>query len=316
MNITNLELTQATIEIFCGFICLMLAVIVLMNGHARNSWKLLKWMFFSTSLIFFSEAAAYIFRGNTDGFSRFMTGAGNFLVFLLNLVLISLFMRYMYELLKEKGMNPSKRYDRIVNACLALNLIILVTNLFTKWMYYFDESNYYHRNSGWYVYTLLNMVCILTGGAMCIHYRRSVKKTMLAALLLYTFEPMIAIIVQTFVYGISITNLGIAIALSFMLLAYLTEWSKTKEIKQRGSLDIIILFVIMTISMSASIFSCILSIQRISSENSESDSIVLAHMVSDGIEREFIKPIIVSKTMSNDYTLKQYIKLGQKTSPK
>ena len=316
MNITNLELTQATIEIFCGFICLMLVVIILMNGHERNSWMQLKWMFFSTALLFFSEAAAYIFRGNTDGFSRLMTGIGNFVVFFLNLVLIRQFMRYMYELLKEKGVTPGKWYDRIVNACIALSLIILITNLFTKWMYYFDDSNYYHRNSGWYVYTLLNMVCILTGSAMCIHYRRSVKKTMLAALLLYTFEPVIAIIVQTFVYGISITNLGIAIALSFMLLAYLMEWSKAKEIKQRRSLDIIILFVIMTISMSASIFSCILSIQRISSENSERDSMLLAHMVSDSIEREFIRPIIVSKTMSNDYTLKQYIKLGQKTSPK
>ena len=107
------------------------------------------------------------------------------------------------------------------------------------------------------MYTILSVVCILTAGAMCIHYRRSVKKTMFAALLLYAFEPLIAIVVQTFIYGISITNLGIAIALSFMLLAYLLEWSKTKEIKQRRSLDIMILFVIMTIIMSASIFSCI-----------------------------------------------------------
>lgn len=53
MNITNLELTQATIEIFCGFISLMLAVIILMNGHERNSWRLLKWMFFSIALPLF-----------------------------------------------------------------------------------------------------------------------------------------------------------------------------------------------------------------------------------------------------------------------
>ena len=185
MVITNLELTQATIEIFCGFICLMLAVIILMNGDVRNSWKQLKWMFFSTALIFFSEAAAYIFRGNTDGLSRFMTGAGNFVVFLLNLVLISLFIRYMYDLLNEKGVTPSKIYDRIVSACIALNLFILVSNLFTKWMYYFDDANYYHRNTGWYVYTILNMVCVLTAVAMSIHYRRSVKKTILASLLLY-----------------------------------------------------------------------------------------------------------------------------------
>ena len=315
MNITNLELTQAAIEIFCGFICLMLAVLILMNGHERNSWKQLKWMFFSTAFLFFSEAAAYIFRGNTDGFSRLMTGIGNFVVFFLNLVLIRLFMSCMYELLKEKGVIPGKWYSRVVNACIALSLIILSTNLFTKWMYYFDDANYYHRNTGWYVYTIFNVACILAAGAMCIRYRRSVKKTMFAALLLFTFEPLIAIIVQTFIYGISITNLGIAIALSFMLVAYLFEWSKTKEIKQRRSLDVIILFVIMTISMSASVFSCILSIQRMSSENSEGDSMLLAHMVSESVEREFIEPIVVSRTMSNDYTLLQYMKLGQKTSP-
>ena len=265
MNITNLELTQATTEIFAGLICLMLAVLILMNGDARNSWKLLKWMFLSTALLFFSEAAAYIFRGNTDGLSWFMTGAGNFVVFLLNLVLICLFMRYMYELLNEKGVTVSKIYKRIVSACIALNLLILVTNLFTQWMYYFDDANYYHRNTGWYVYTVLNMVCILIGSAMSIRYRRSIKKTMLAALLLYAFEPVIAIIVQTFVYGISITNLGIAIALSLMLLVYLVEWSKAKEIKERRSLDMISLFVIMTISMSASVFSCIVYLQKISS---------------------------------------------------
>ena len=315
MNITNLELTQATIEIFCGFICLMMAVLILMNGHERNSWKQLKWMFFSTAFLFFSESAAYIFRGNTDGFSRLMTGIGNFVVFFLNLVLIRQFIRYMYELLKEKGVIPGKWYSRVVNACISLSLFILIMNLFTKWMYYFDDANYYHRNTGWYVYTIFNVACILTAGAMCIRYRRSVKKTMFAALLLFTFEPLIAIIVQTFIYGISITNLGIAIALSFMLVAYLFEWSKTKEIKQRRSLDVITLFVIMTISMSASVFSCILSIQRMSSENSEGDSMLLAHMVSESVEREFIEPIVVSRTMSNDYTLLQYMKLGQKTSP-
>lgn len=267
------------------------------------------------AFLFFSEAVAYIFRGNTDGVSRLMTGIGNFVVFFLNLVLMHQFMRYMYELLKEKGVTPGKWYARIVNACIVLSLIILITNLFTKWMYYFDDANYYHRNTGWYVYTILNGVCILTAGAMCIHYRRSMKKTMFSALLLFTCEPLIAIVIQMFIYGISITNLGIAIALSFTLVAYLLEWSKTREIKQRRSLDVIILFVIMLISMSASVFSCILSIQRISSENSERDSMLLAHMVSESVEREFIEPIVVSETMSNDDTLRQYMKLGQNTSP-
>lgn len=315
MNITNLEMAQATIEIFGGFICLMLAVIIKMNGHERNSWKMLKWMFISTAVIFFSEACAYIFRGNTDKFSLFMTRSSNFIVFFLNVVLVGCFIYCMYYLLEEKDVTPSKIYKNIVRICVIASFLILVTNLFTKWMYYFDEANYYHRNTGWYVYTVLDLICILTSSVMCIHYRKAVKKTMLAALLLYAFAPVIAIILQAFIYGISITNIGIFIALFLMLLAYLKEWSKTKERKERKTFDVIILFIIMTISMSASLISCIVSIERISTKNSESNSMLIAHMVNDGIENEFIKPIVVAETMSNDYSLKEYMKKSGEDSP-
>ena len=83
-----------------------------------------------------------------------------------------------------------------------------------------------------------------------------------------------------------------------MLMAYLKEWSNAKEIKEteRKSLEIIVLFFIMTINMSASIISCLVSIDRISNKNSQSNSILIAHMINSGIENEFIKPIMVAET--------------------
>lgn len=89
---------------------------------------------------------------------------------------------------------------------------------------------------------------------------------------------------------------------------------KTKE-KEWTSLEVIALFVIMTICMSAAIFSCIFSIRRISLENAQNDSMILAHMVDNGIQSEFIKPIVVTETMSNDYSLKQYLKQSGSGSP-
>ena len=315
MNITNLEMAQATIEIFGGFICLMLAAIIIMNGHERKSWQMLKRMFFSTAGILFSEACAYIFRGNTDTISLFMTRGSNFVVFFLNIVLINFFMHYMYHLLEEKGVLPNKIYKRIVRISVGMSFIILIANLFTKWMYYFDEANYYHRNTGWYVYTILNLICILACSAMCIQYRKSLRKAMFAALLLYAFAPVIAILIQAYFYGISITNIGVLIALFLMLLAYLKEWSGTQERRERKSFDMFFLFVIMTISMSASIISCIVSIERISAKNSENTSMLIAHVVNDGIKNEFIKPIVVAETMANDNSLKAYMKISGEDSP-
>ncbi len=317
MNITNLEITQATIEIFGGFICLMLAVIIMMNGHEKNSWKFLKRMLFAISLIFFFEACAYIFRGDTDRVCVIINRISNFFVFFMNIVLIGLFINYMYHLLQEKGMTPSRLYKRIVNICLLINLLILLSNSFTGWMYYFDEMNLYHRNTGWYVYTVLNLICILTSSAMSIWYRKAVSKTMLTALLVYAFAPVIAIVLQTFIYGISITNIGIFIAMIVMLLAYLKEWSiaKDRDENERKALEMVVLFIIMTVSMSASVISCIFSIKRLSAQNSESNSMMIAHMVSDGIENEFLKSIVVAETMSNDYSLKQYMKKSGEVSP-
>ena len=317
MSITILEMAQATIEIFGGLICIMLAVIIIMNGYKRDSWKYLKWMFFSMSLILFSEAASYISRGNTDTFSILMNRGGNFIVFLLNIVMINLFIRCMYSLFGERGENPSANYKKLVWICSTISFLILVTNLFTKWMYYFDQANYYHRNVGWYVYTLFNLICIIIGFAMCIRYRKAVKKRMLAALLIYAMSPIISITLQMFIYGISITNIGVFIALILMLLVYLREWSRTKERKdkERRKLDMIVLFIIMTISMGAALFSCLVSIHRIAARNSENNSMLIAHMVKDSVENEFLKPIIVSETMANDYSLKEYMKKSSNNSP-
>lgn len=188
--------------------------------------------------------------------------------------------------------------------------MILFTNLFTKWMYYFDASNLYHRNFGWYVYTVLNLICILTSAIMSIQYRKSISRHMMISLLLYAFMPVIAIILQTFFYGISFANIGIFVAMINMLLAYLHEWSRMNENrdKERKALEVVILFFIMTVSMGASVISCIISIKRIAAENSENNSMMVAHMISDSIEAEFLKPTVVAETMSNDYSLKQFMK--------
>lgn len=310
-------MTQATIEIFGGFICLMLTVIITMTGYKRSSWKLLRWMFFTISIIFLSEACGYIFTGNAGRTAAVMNQISNFGVFFLNLVLVDLSMHYIYQLLQEKGVVPDRIFINIVRVCIAISGLILVTNFYTKWMYYFDDTNQYHRNTGWYIYAAINLICILVCSIMCIRYRKAIKKTTFVSLLVYTFTPLLAIILQAFLYGISITNLGIFITLILMLLAYLKEWSRIREgeEKKRKLLDIVVLFTIMAISMSASVVSCIVSINSISDKNSQSNSLLIAHMVNDSIENKFLKPVIVSETMSNDYSLKQYMKKSGESSP-
>ncbi|MGN0339565.1 MAG: diguanylate cyclase domain-containing protein [Lachnospira sp.] len=317
MNVTSLEMTQATIETFCGLVCLMFIIIIAMNGYERKSWRIVKWMFFSMAAIFLIEAATYICNGNTDRLSIFVAVIGNYALFALYIALLGLFVHFLYYLMLEKDVVSTKRYIYIVDVCVLIDSFILVVNMFNGWMFSFDEANIYHRNSAWYIYTAFTLVCIIACSAMCIKYRKAISKTMFAVLMFYSYVPVIAIIVQAFIFGISITNIGIFLALIIMLFTYLKEWSRTNERRgrERKSVEIIILFIIMTISMSASTISSIISIQRISADNSESNSLIIAHMVNSGIENEFIKPIMVSETMSQDLSLQEYMRRSYEDSP-
>lgn len=320
MNITSLERTQATIEIVGGLVCLMISVIIMMNGQKRKSLRLLKNMFLCAMVLFFAEAFAYIFRGNTNNLSLFMTRAANFVVFTFNIVLANLFVKYIISLLKETEVEVSKHFIKVADISLYVTIGILIVNIFTGWMYFFDASNYYHRNVVWYVYTFLSLAIILMGAFLGIKYRKKMGAIKVAAIVYFAIVPISAIIIQIFSYGISVANIGIGIALLFLLFVYLVDWTRSKDVdreieeKRKKLLDIVILFTIMVVIMSASILSCIISIKKISVENSEVDSRVIAHMVDESISNEFVKPISVSETMAYSQSMKDMLKRSAETS--
>lgn len=313
MNITNLEFTQATLEIFCGLICLLINAIISINGHNTKSMKLIKQLFFMTSVIFFAESLAYIYRGNIDSLSIFITKAGNFVVFVLNFLLTSLFIRYTYSVMEEKEIVLKPIYRQIIDICTLSAIVIVLVSQFTNWMYYFDEMNYYHRNTGWYVYTLLSLALPVVTLILVTKNRKSLSKTTFVSLVLYVLTPLIAIVIQSFIYGIAIVNFGIALSIFIMMFAYLNDWNKGRIIdpkeqeRNKKAYQTMTLFAIMVMIMSVSILSCVFSIQRILNRNTESDNQNIAYIVSERIDNEFLKSKTVTQTMAKDYNVKQFL---------
>ncbi len=259
MHVTNLEMTQAIVEIFSAFACLMFIVIMIMNRIKQKSMKLLTWMFGVVAVMFAAEAGAYIFRGNVDTLSVIMTRATNFAVFLSNIVLAEMFVAYINLMLQENGVKPSLGYRRAAQFCAVVTTVILVVNLFAKWMYYFDAANYYHRETMWYLYTAINISCIFIGVYEAVRYRKSLGRATLYSIVLYGFIPIFAILLQSFLQGFSVTNLGVALSLLLVLSSYLLDWSKAEyeefgmEEKKRNVVEVLVLFIFMVIVMSISI---------------------------------------------------------------
>lgn len=319
MVITDLEIAQASIELMGGFVSGLLAIIVAINRHPEASMKQIVKMLFLCTALFVSDALAYLFRGNTDTVSICMARICNFSVFFLNFRLAYVAVGYIYSILQEKQVVPKELYRKIVHLGFWAAVVILAVNLFTGWMYYFDGDNYYHRNWGWYVYTGLSLVCLLVSCVPVIQYRRALDRFTRFSLLLFELFPIIAVVIQCMFYGISVSNMGIGLCIVLILVSYLVDLTRSDSAKgsvqRRRSYDTSVLFIIMAVSVSASIICCIISIRHIAAEISQTSSQVIARIVGDHLENTFLRPITVTETMSKDYSLQKYMKQSSGDNP-
>lgn len=311
MNITSLEIAQATMDMFFFLFCLIIFVSIKANNPKQKSMRMFVRLFLIATVLFFGETLAYIFRGNLGTFNILVTRIANLMVFAMNIAMANTYVRYVSSVFVEKGAEVSGNSVKIANIFSCINIFIVVVNLFYPWMYYFDEANYYHRNNSWYVYTLISLVVIFIGAGMALKYRKYLEKRSFISMMLFSFIPIIATVVQSFIYGFSITNLGLGIGSFVMFAAYMYDWSHNRDEHTNMINDsrfaAVIMFIIMLLSMSVSIIACVNVIHRVTKENSEIQSRTIAQMVSAKIENEFIKPITVSQTISSDIDIRTYI---------
>ena len=311
MNITSLEITQATMDMFFCLFCLIMLVSIKANNPKQKSMKMFVRLFLIAAVLFLGETLAYIFRGNLGQFDIIVTRIANLIVFAMNIAMENTYVRYVCSVFSEKDVEVSDNSIKAANFLSGINILIVLVNLFYPWMYYFDEANYYHRNNVWYVYTLLSLVVIFIGAATAIKHRKFLEKRSFISMMLFSFIPIIATAIQLFIYGISITNLGLGIGSFVMFAAYMYDWSHngdehTNKLKD-SRIDAIVMFIIMLLSMSVSIIACVNVIHQVTKDNSEIQSRTIAQMVSAKIENEFIKPLTVSQTISQDIDIRTYI---------
>ena len=112
MNITNLEMIQASMEVIGALFCLITLFILAVNKMTQKT-KYLMVMFGISMVLFLFDACAYIFRGNTDWLSIIMTRVSNNGLFVLNICLTVTFVGYFYNALSLNGINLPGIYAKI-----------------------------------------------------------------------------------------------------------------------------------------------------------------------------------------------------------
>lgn len=307
MNVSLFERAEIVIEIYGAMLCLLSALFLIRSKMNRKSVKWMIAMLITNTFTLVFEAWSYFLQGNEGQVSLVCAIVVNFIMFVSYGLEIAWAVKFVIALNEENGAKISKIYMAIIWIFLACCLFILVVNLFTGFMYYFDENNIYHRNFLWYVYTGFLLVCSIDVLVLLLKYRKFISLSYFLALLSFLFIPVAAILIQTFVYGIPLSSMGIAISLVIVLMLYIIDWAKSEhtvlEIEKKKRAINVSIFVIMIISISMSIIYSITTVYQIASENSENNSKTISNMISSRIENKILKPITVSETMSKDSNL-------------
>lgn len=239
--------------------------------------KYLLVMYGICTALFAMDACAYIFRGN-----------------------------YVKSVIRSYGITISALLYKVTLLLYLLTGVCILINFLNGWMFGFDENNYYHRNAGWYVYSLLFILGTAVLMYLLFSIRTQLDTGLFISLVLYMLVPFIAIIFQILFYGISISNIGLAVTLTLFFIFYLKQQAEEKQkfkiyyAKERNMIISMLMLTLMIICMSTSIVTCVAHMQKIAHENSIKDSQNMAHLVRSDIENSFLAFLTSAEMISSD----------------
>lgn len=152
------------------------------------------------------------FDGKPDTVYFVINNFGNFLIFILNPILPSLWLLYAHlQVFQEEG--KTKRLIYPLLAINALNAIMVVLTQFFGWFYYIDSDNIYHRGPLFLLSALITVALVFSSFVIIIANCRKIEKKYCYSLMLFAAPPFVCIILQIIFYGISIVLNGVVLSL-------------------------------------------------------------------------------------------------------
>lgn len=139
---------------------------------------------------------------------------GNFLIFILNPIVPSIWLLYVhYQIYLEETKTKKLIYPLfIVNI---FNMVIVVLTQFFGWYYYIDSQNIYHRGPLFWLSFSFTIVLLFSSFVIISRNRKTIAKKYYFSLIFFVIPPLIGLVLQIVFYGISI--ILNCLVLSFMI---------------------------------------------------------------------------------------------------
>ncbi len=116
-----------------------------------------------------------------------------------------------------------RRLKWVLIALFAANAALTTASLFTGWFFVIGPDNVYSRGLLFPVYTIFNFLLMINSVVILIINKRVLHGRYFYSMLLFFVPPVIGMLLQTFIYGVSYNWVGMAIS---VLIFYLNVQNK------------------------------------------------------------------------------------------
>lgn len=212
------------LELWGGIFCLIAAFCTWIERRSRikGTINLVNLQVINALLLFF-DSFAWIFRGRETTLGYYMVRISNFLVFSLGYALVIAFSSYVDTICELKGKQKKLIYVVYISAVILFGILII--SQFTHIYYDFDVHNCYYRKNMFWISQITAVIEELIIAVVVIANRKKLGTFKYIALLSYVILPIIALIVQIFVYGIALLNMAVTISILLLFAQSLYEQS-------------------------------------------------------------------------------------------
>lgn len=231
MSLTVTQVINGSLLLCESLFCLVAAICFFWGkNYEPRTRKWMIWMQLSTSLLLFSDANAYFFRGEPGRTGYWMVRITNFLVFFTLDVTLLFFERYVNSCLLSIEDCHSMKRTRMAEANCFLGMALVVLSQFTGLYYSFDAENFYHRSAGYPISMLIPVITMLIEASLLLQYRDRISRGLFLATGSYIVLPLAGAMIQFLLYGPALVNLMIGVSMILMFLVSI--WEQNIRLRQ------------------------------------------------------------------------------------
>lgn len=212
------KMVTANIALDIFSIILSLIPVVFLTSNYRYRQKLNQYFLgicIANVIMVAGDLADWMISGTLDQSQQLLLTVSTVIFYAASALVLYFFARYMDEYLKLSG-RIRKIYLTSITFVCSVQVLFALISPFTSSFFYINESGY-HRGKLFLISQFVPFFCYLIFTIMVIAYRKRLSAREVVFFLLYIFVPLFGGALQMFLRGIAVVNIGVALALLFIM---------------------------------------------------------------------------------------------------